>query len=96
MSTDIPRARQLLRSALAPAATGPQMRTLIVEALALMTRTRTKRITAPAEGRKITPELEEAIWRTYAASPDWSILTIANLHDVNPGRVSEIIARRSA
>lgn len=95
MSTNIPRARELLRSALAPSATGPQMRALIHEALGLMTRKRTKRITAPIEGRKITPELEEAIWSTHRRDPELSILAIALRHEVNPGRVSEVIARRS-
>ena len=95
MSTNIPLARTLLHAALQPQTPGPQMRALIHQALSHMTRTRTKRITAPVEGRKITPELEEAIWRTYRAEPSASILSIANAHDVNPGRVSEIIARRS-
>ena len=96
MTTNIPRARELLHSALSPTATGPEMRSLIYQALGMMTRKRTKRVTAPIEGRKITPELEEAIWRTYLRDPERSILALANMHDVNPGRVSEIIARRSA
>lgn len=95
MSTNIPLARTLLRAALQPGVTGPQMRALIHQALGHMTRTRTKRITAPVEGRKITPELEEAIWRTYLRDPEVSILNIAIRHDVNPGRVSEVIAKRS-
>lgn len=95
MSTNIPLARLLLQSALAPAATGPQMRSLIHEALKHMTRKRTKKATAPREGRPITPELEAAIWETYILDQDLSVLSIANMHDVNPGRVSEIIARRS-
>lgn len=96
MSTNIPLARLLLASALSPTATGPQMRSLIHEALKHMTRTRTKRVTAPREGRAITPELEAAIWHTYCSFPNLSVLAIANTHDVNPGRVSEVIARRSS
>lgn len=95
MSTNIPRARELLRAALAPSATGPQMRALIHEALGMMTRKRTKRITAAWGGRPITPELEEAIWRDYLRAPEQPVLALAIEHDVNPGRVSEIIARRS-
>ena len=95
MSTNIPLARTLLRAALQPGVTGPQMRALIHQALGHMTRTRTKRITAPVEGRKITPELELDIWKTYVSEPDQSVLSIAIMHDVNPGRVSEIIAKRS-
>jgi hypothetical protein len=94
MSTNIPLARTLLRAALQPGVPGPQMRALIHQALGQMTRTRTKRLTAPPEGRKITPELEDAIWHTYARDPEMSILSIAIEHDVNPGRVSEVIARR--
>lgn len=95
MSTNIPLARTLLHAALQPGVPGPQMRALIHQALGHMTRKRTKRVTAPVEGRKITPELEDAIWLTYIRDPELSILSIANTHDVNPGRVSEIIARRS-
>ena len=95
MSTNIPLARLLLHAALQPQTSGPQMRALIHQALSHMTRKRTKKITAPVEGRKITPELEEAIWATYRRDPEMSILSIAITHDVNPGRVSEIIARRS-
>lgn len=96
MSTNIPMARVLLQAALAHNVTGPQMRDLIRQALGMMTRTRTKKVTAPVEGRKITPELEDDIWATYVADPSLSILAIANEHDVNPGRVSEVIARRSS
>lgn len=95
MSTNIPLARRLLHSALSPTATGPQMRSLIHEALKHMTRRRTKKATAQREGRPITPELEEAVWETYTRFPDRSVLSIAADHDINPGRVSEIIARRS-
>lgn len=96
MSTNIPLARTLLQAALQPGVPGPQMRTLIHQALSHMTRTRTKRKTAPIEGRKITPEIEDAVWETYMRFPDRSVLAIAIEHDVNPGRVSEVIARRSA
>lgn len=95
MSTNIPLARTLLQAALQPGTPGPQMRALIHQALGIMTRKRTKRVTAPNEGRKITPELELDIWKTYVSEPDQSVLSIAIAYDVNPGRVSEIIARRS-
>jgi hypothetical protein len=95
MSTNIPLARTLLQAALQPGVPGPQMRALIHQALSHMTRKRTKKATAPVEGRKITPELEEEIWRTYIHDPDLSVLSIAIEHDVNPGRVSEVISRRS-
>ena len=95
MSTNIPLARTLLHAALQPGVPGPQMRTLIHQALSHMTRKRTKKATAPREGRPITPELEQAIWETYLFDQDLSVMTIGLLHDVNPGRVSEIIARRS-
>lgn len=95
MSTNIPLARLLLQAALQSSTTGPQMRALIHQALGHMTRKRTKRVTAAVEGRKITPEVEAAVWETYTRFPDRSVLSIAADHDVNPGRVSEIIARRS-
>lgn len=95
MSTNIPLARLLLHAALQPQTSGPQMRALIHQALGHMTRKRTKKATAPVEGRKITPEVEEAVWDTYTRFPDRSVLSIAADHDINPGRVSEIIARRS-
>lgn len=95
MSTNIPLARVLLHAALQPNVTGPQMRALIHQALGHMTRKRTKKVTAPVEGRKVTPELELEVWKTYVSEPDLSVLAIANMHDINPGRVSEIIARRS-
>lgn len=96
MSTNIPLARVLLHAALQSNTTGPQMRALIHQALSHMTRTRTKRRTAPNEGRPITPEIEDAVWQSYIRAPDRSVLAIALEHDVNPGRVSEVIARRSA
>lgn len=95
MSTNIPLARTLLHAALQPGVPGPQMRALIHQALSHMTRKRTKKATAQREGRPITPEVEEAVWDTYIRFPDRSVLSIAADHDVNPGRVSEIIARRS-
>ena len=95
MTTNIPAARKVLSEALNEAHSRDAVNRLIEIALTMMTRARTKRITAPREGRTITPDLEEEIWRTYQQHPQWSILTIANIHDVNPGRVSEIIARRS-
>lgn len=95
MSTNIPLARTLLHAALQPQTPGPQMRALIHQALSHMTRTRTKRITARVDSRPITPELEAAVWDTYTRFPDRSVLSIAADHEINPGRVSEIIARRS-
>ena len=96
MKTDIPTARKLLHEARSEAQSREAVNDLIERALSMMTRGRTKRITARVEGRAITPELEEEIWGTYQKHPQWSILSIANIHDVNPGRVSEVIARRSA
>jgi hypothetical protein len=96
MSTNIPMARVLLQAALGHNVTGPQMRDLIRQALGMMTRTRTKRVTAAFEGRRITPELEEAIWQSYQRAPEQSVMALALDYDVNPGRVSEVIARRSA
>jgi hypothetical protein len=95
MSTNIPMARVLLQAALQHNVTGPQMRDLIRQALGLMTRKRVKKVTAAWNGKKITPEIEEAIWRDYMRAPEQSILALAIDHEVNPGRVSEIIARRS-
>jgi hypothetical protein len=95
MKTDIPTARKLLQEARNEAHSREVVNDLISRALSMMTRGRTKRITARIEGRAITPELEEQIWHTYQQHPSWSILSIANQHDVNPGRVSEVIARRS-
>lgn len=96
MTTNIPAARKILHEALNEAHSRDAVIRLIEIALTMMTRERTKRITAPREGRTITPELEEQIWRTYQQHPNWSTMSIAGQHDVNPGRVSEVIARRSA
>ena len=94
MSTNIPMARLLLQAALQHNVTGPQMRQLIHQALSMMTRQPVKQ-KARKEGRTVTPELEDAIWATYVAQPSLSVMSIALTHDVNPGRVSEVITRRS-
>jgi hypothetical protein len=96
MTTNIPAARALLTEALRKGHSTETVSRLIETALAVMTRRRTKLKTAAKEGRKITVELADQIWETYLRHPDWSILSMANQYDVNPGRVSEIISGRSA
>jgi hypothetical protein len=39
----------------------------------------------------MTPVVARAIRATAKANPDWSYVKIARVHNVNPGRVSEVL-----
>jgi len=96
MGSNIPAARALLTEARRKGHSAETVDHLIETALAVMTRRRVKRVTAAKEGRKITVGLADQIYETYLRHPNWSVLSVANQYDVNPGRVSEIISARAA
>ena len=90
MSSNIPHARQLLKTALAYEMS-EEARLLVQEALGHMTRHFVK-IKAPVEARKVTRGLAASILRYYQRNPEMSCRLIGEHFGVNGGRVSEIIS----
>lgn len=88
MGSNIPRARELLLDALA-LDMEPTARTAVSEALRLMTRASPVR-RAPIQHR-VTKDKKAMIRRIAAMYPDMHVADIAQLADVNPGRVSEAL-----
>ena len=88
MSSDIPRARELLMDALAHDM-DPTARTAVAEALRLMTRAAPVR-RGPIKHR-VTKDKKAMIQRIAAMYPDMHQADIAQMADVNPGRVSEAL-----
>ena len=87
---DVPAARELLQQAL-KFEMQDEARTLIREALELMYRDFIGR-RAPTKSRTITPETVRLIKRYADQYPHDSYQQIANVFEVNQGRVSEILA----
>jgi hypothetical protein len=46
---------------------------------------------APVKSRRITPAIRASVRQMFADLPDASHQEIAEAHDINPGRVSEIL-----
>lgn len=88
MSSNIPRARELLLDALSQDM-DPTARTAVAEALRLMTRASPAR-RAPVQHR-VTKDKKAMIRRIAAMYPHMHVADIAQLADVNPGRVSEAL-----
>ena len=88
--SNIPFAREILKSALAM--DDPQdVRVSIETALKYMTREKYTR-KAASTSNIVTEEVKTMV-RYYAMeNPDASMQSIANMFNVNPGRVSEILA----
>jgi hypoxanthine phosphoribosyltransferase len=88
--SNIPFAREILKSALAMDDIG-DVRVSIEAALKYMTREKYTRKAAPAS-EFVTEEVKSMV-RYYAKeNPDASMQSIANMFNVNIGRVSEILA----
>jgi hypoxanthine phosphoribosyltransferase len=88
--SNIPFAREILKSALAMDDIS-DVRVSIEAALKYMTREKYTRKAAPAS-EVVTEEVKTMV-RYYAMeNPDASMQSIANMFNVNPGRVSEILA----
>jgi hypothetical protein len=51
---------------------------------------------APVSSEPMTPELADAIRADAAANPDATMSEIAARYNVNPGRVSEVLAGKRA
>jgi len=88
--SNIPKARELLKSALADK--DGIDRALIQKALKLMTRQPYARKVSP-KSRKLTPELKKKIKVFARTHLDLSLQEIADIFDVNSGRISENIDR---
>lgn len=89
--SDIPTARALLKQALEIDKTGPEMRELIGQALALMTRERRKPVRARAKLAAPTAEEEREIRQIVRRNPFISVLELARRFRTNPGRISEAL-----
>lgn len=106
MSSNVPAAREmlhiqidLLKAALAPGATGPQMREAITGAISaarlalpMMTRDRVKPVTAAITHCRLTPEIAAEIRAHVRRNPAASCKDVGELFNVNAGRVSEALA----
>ena len=89
MSSNIPHARDLLKTALS-CDMSDEARLFVQEALGHMTR-RFVKIKAPVEARRVTRGMARAILRYYEMNPEMSCRLIGEHFGVNQGRVSEII-----
>ena len=90
MASDIPRARQLLRTALA-LRPDHDVAEYIKSALNCMTREYNKP-RAEIEAKSITKEIADDVLHYYHQNPTTSCKKIGEIFDINQGRVSEIIA----
>ena len=88
MSSNIPEARRLLREALRRGI-DPAARFEVTQALELMTRSTPVR--RASVQHRVTKDKEAMIRRIAAMYPDMHLADIAQLADVNPGRVSEVL-----
>ena len=91
MGSNIPHARELLKSALSMEMSR-EARSIVSEALQHMTRHRIK-ITARNEANTVTRQIAEDVLRYYHRNPEMSCRAIGEMFNINGGRVSEIITR---
>ena len=88
--SNIPFAREILKSALTMDDV-QDLRVSIETALKYMTREKYTRKAAPAS-EFVTEEKRVMVWYYAKENPDASMQSIANMFNVNIGRVSEILA----
>lgn len=88
MSSNIPEARRLLREALRRGM-DPAARFEVSQALELMTRSAPVR--RASVQHRVTKDKKAMIRRLAAMYPDMHLADIAQLADVNQGRVSEVL-----
>lgn len=91
MTTNIPKAREILNSVL-DITDDRTVARMVTEALSLMTRTRVKR-RAKVQSQPMTESLSREIYDYYAANPLVSVKEIANIYSVNQERVTEAIQK---
>lgn len=91
MTTNIPKAREILNSVL-DITDDRTVARMVTEALSLMTRTRVNR-RAKVQSQPMTESLSREIYDYYAANPSVSVKEIANIYSVNQGRVTEAIQK---
>ena len=88
--SNIPHAREVLKSALAMDDAG-DVRIAIELALRHMTREKYTR-KAKVTSMSVTPEVKSMVHDYAAENPAASMQQIGNLFNLNPGRISEILA----
>jgi hypothetical protein len=88
--SNIPFAREILKSALEVDDIS-DVRAYISSALKYMTRETYTRKADPTSNR-VTPKVKFMVRKYARENPDASMQSIANMFNVNPGRVSEILA----
>jgi hypothetical protein len=91
MTSNVPKARELLQNALTYDMPD-DVRAIVNEALGMMKRTYSKPKTR-TESRRVTRAMAENVLRYYRNNPDQSCRAIGQVFRINQGRVSEIIAR---
>lgn len=89
--SNVPKAREILQSALAMRADEDGMRASIAEALGYMTRVHTKPRAKP-ESRKMTPVIARQVQAFFGRNQGMSVRQIADIFQIGTGRVSEAIA----
>ena len=89
--SDVPKAREILQTALALHLDGADLRAAVADALQYMTRVYTKP-KAKRESRKMTPRIADMVRAHYAANPAMSVLDLSRLFGVGVGRISEALA----
>jgi hypothetical protein len=89
----VPHARHLVEQAITHIELGNKLtaKKFLAEALPLMTRTYTKR-RAAIESTCITPKIADEVKARYRKEPWLSCKKLAEIFDINAGRVSEILA----
>ena len=90
MASNIPRAREILRRAIAKT-TERDVKVAMVSALMLMSRKVGK--SAPVKSAPLTPEKRLEIVALRRADPTLHLSEIAHRVGVNPGRVSEVLSQ---
>lgn len=91
MSSNIPRAREILADALASARTMADYRGAVETALRLMTRASPARRRAPEQSQPMDDALARRVRAMAHGNPDMPLAEIAAQLGVNPGRVSEAL-----
>lgn len=91
--SDIPKAREIIKDVMAQV--GQSQKSQLAEALALMTRKKYKPRSS-IKSQSMSKSLAAQIFAHHVNNPDASAAEIATLFNVNPGRVSEVIAQYNA
>jgi hypothetical protein len=93
MSSQIPEARRLLQFVLDNCEVDNRARHIIHRCIPMMIRDSYKPKKAKPEAQSMTPELMSAIQKYVAQNPEEQTKNVAEMFNVNPGRVSEALKR---